>query len=74
MSMFHPVDNHNPVIGICMRCRTKKKRSELRSDPNIQGLLVCKDCSDEYDPYRKSQREPENIVVPRPSLDEALDA
>lgn len=74
MSLFHPVDRKDPSIGICMRCRTKNKRSELKQDPNAKGLLVCKDCVDELDPYRKPQRSPENIVVPKPSLDEKLDA
>jgi hypothetical protein len=74
MSLFYPVDQKEPTIGLCMRCHIKYKRSELRTDPNVKGLLVCKNCCDEYDPYRKAPREPENIIVPRPSLDEALDA
>jgi hypothetical protein len=56
-----------------MRCKLKKQRYELKGDPNSPGLLVCKTCSDELDPYRKIQRQPENITVQRPSLDEVLD-
>jgi len=73
MTLFHSVDKHNPALGICMRCKLKKQRYELRGDPNSPGLLVCKDCTDEFDPYRKAQRQPENITINRPSLDEALD-
>lgn len=51
----------------------KLSRKDLKSDPNIKGLLVCKDCCDELDPYRKAQRQPENITVNRPLTDEALD-
>lgn len=73
MSTFHPVDTHSPALGICMRCRMKKPRYDLKSDPNSPGLLVCKLCSDELDPYRKPQRQSEDITVKRPITDEALD-
>jgi hypothetical protein len=47
-------------------------RAELRADPNVPGLLVCKDCTDVYDPYRLPQRQPEILVPDRPSLDASL--
>ena len=47
--------------------------SELKSDPNVPGLRVCRDCSDSLDPYRKAPRQPENIAVQNPRVDEPLD-
>lgn len=73
MSLYLSVDIHFPTVGICMRCKKKMNRHKLKGDPNSPGLLVCKDCSDDLDPYRKAQRQPENITIGRPSLDEALD-
>ena len=74
MSLFHPVDNRSPTLGICMRCNLKKQRYDLKSDPNSPGMLVCRTCSDELDPYRKPQRNPEDITVKRPITDEVIDA
>ena len=71
MSLYQ---SSNETPGICMRCHMRKRRKDLRGDPNSPGLLVCKDCVDELDPYRKAQRQPENIIVKRPSVDEKLDA
>ena len=74
MSMFLPVKTGSGSSpGICGRCRTKKYLSELRSDPNVPGLRVCKECADSLDPYRKPARQPENIAVQNPRIDEALD-
>lgn len=70
MSLYHPVPD---TPGICMRCHKKVSRKELKADPNIKGLLVCKDCCDEFDPYRKPQRQPENIIINRPLPDEPLE-
>lgn len=70
MSLYHPVPD---TPGICMRCHKKMSRKALKADPNIQGLLVCKDCCDELDPYRKPQRQPENITINRPLVDEPLE-
>jgi len=47
--------------------------SELKSDPNVPGLRVCRDCSDVLDPYRKATRQPDNIAVQNPRVDEPLD-
>jgi len=68
---YHPIPG---TPGICMRCHKKMSRKSLKSDPNIQGMLVCGSCADVLDPYRKPQREPENITIVRPLPDEALDA
>ena len=59
-------------IGICARCGMKNYSSELKADPNIPGLHVCKGCADEYDPYRLAARQPEDISVKNPQPDEKL--
>jgi hypothetical protein len=62
----------NPTlgIGICARCSRKFPIGELRSDPNFPNLMVCKEDSDQYDPYRLAPRAPDQIVLPfvRPDL------
>lgn len=57
-------------IGICARCSRKMPIGELRSDPNYPNLMVCKEDSDQYDPYRLAPRAPDQIVLPfvRPDL------
>ena len=57
-------------IGICARCSRKFPIGELRSDPNFPNLMVCKEDSDQYDPYRLAPRAPDQIVLPfvRPDL------
>jgi hypothetical protein len=57
-------------IGICARCSRKFALGELRADPNYPNLMVCKDDSDQYDPYRLAPRAPDQIVLPfvRPDL------
>lgn len=57
-------------IGICARCSRKFALGELHSDPNYPNLMVCKDDSDQYDPYRLAPRAPDQIVLPfvRPDL------
>jgi hypothetical protein len=57
-------------IGICARCSRKFPIGELRSDPNYPNLMVCKEDSDQYDPYRLAPRAPDQIVLPfvRPDL------
>jgi hypothetical protein len=72
--MFLPVKTGSGSSpGICGRCRKKMYLSELKSDPNVPGLRVCRDCSDSLDPYRKAPRAPENIVAQNPRLDEPLE-
>ena len=57
-------------IGICARCSRKFALGELHSDPNYPNLMVCKEDSDQYDPYRLAPRAPDQIVLPfvRPDL------
>lgn len=74
MSLYLPVKlSPNAAIAICGRCRKKKYLSELKSDPNIPGLRVCRECVDEYDPYRLPARQPEEIAVANPRPEEPLD-
>ena len=73
MSIFLPVKTHpNASIGICGRCRKKAYLSDLRSDPNVPGLRVHAECADVLDPYRKAQRQVENIAATNPRPDEPL--
>lgn len=51
-------------IGICARCSRKFKLAELHPDPNYPNLMVCKEDTDEYDPYRLAPRPPDQIVLP----------
>jgi hypothetical protein len=51
-------------IGICGRCSRKMFLSELSSDPNFPGLMVCETDRDEYDPYRLAPRAPDKIILP----------
>jgi len=57
-------------IGICARCSRKFALGELQADPNYPNLMVCKEDSDQYDPYRLAPRAPDQIVLPfvRPDL------
>ena len=73
MPKFLPVKTSpSCAVGICGRCRTKKYLDELKADPNVPGLRVCKGCADLYDPYRLAPREVENIAVNHPRTDEEL--
>ncbi len=51
-------------IGICGRCSRKMFLSELSSDPNYPGLMVCEADKDQYDPYRLAPRAPDKIILP----------
>ena len=55
--------NATLAIGICGRCSRKFPIGELASDPNYPGLKVCKDDTDDYDPYRLPARQPEKISL-----------
>lgn len=57
-------------IGICARCSRKFPLDELQADPNYPNLMVCRDDSDQYDPYRLAPRPADQIVLPfvRPDL------
>lgn len=53
-------------IAICDRCRFKFLHRELSPDRDSPGLMVCKDCNDQPDPWRLpfTPRDA-NIAVPR---------
>lgn len=51
-------------IGLCGRCSRKMSLTELHPDPNIPGLMVCKQDLDQFDPYRLPARETEDIRLP----------
>lgn len=57
-------------IGICARCSRKFPIEELSSDPNYPNLMVCREDSDQYDPYRLAPRPSDKIILPftRPDL------
>lgn len=44
-------------LGICDRCGTKHKMSELRPDGDRRSLLVCAECYDNR--WREAQPRPE---------------
>lgn len=51
------------AIGICDRCRRKFNLVDLRPDGDTKGLLVCKDCRDVQDPYKRPMRRQETISL-----------
>lgn len=51
-------------IGICGRCSRKFRLGELAPDPNFPGLMVCRQDSDQYDPYRLAPRKEDQVVLP----------
>lgn len=62
-------------IAVCDRCKMKRAKSVMRSDPNFPGLQVCdQGCADEFDPYRLPARKTERITIrfPRPDVSVAV--
>lgn len=51
-------------IGLCARCSRKFRLAELAPDPNYPALMVCREDSDDYDPYRLAPRKEDQIVLP----------
>lgn len=51
-------------IGICARCSRKFKLAELHPDPNYPNLMVCREDTDQYDPYRLAPRKEDQVVLP----------
>lgn len=51
-------------IGICARCSRKFRLAELSADPNYPNLMVCREDSDDYDPYRLAPRKEDQITLP----------
>jgi hypothetical protein len=65
MSLYlDPTGQPTYGIGICGRCSRKMLLSELMSDPNSPGLMVCEKDRDDYDPYRLAPRKEDQIVLP----------
>lgn len=65
-----PTGNSTFGIGICARCSRKMLLTDLYSDPNSPGLMVCKEDLDQLDPYRLPPRQTEriNLDFVRPDL------
>lgn len=64
------------AIAVCDRCKMKRPRAVMRSDPNFPGLQVCNEgCVDQFDPYRLPARKTERITIrfPRPDVSVAVD-
>lgn len=51
-------------IAICARCSRKFRLAELSPDPNYPNLMVCREDSDQYDPYRLAPRKEDQITLP----------
>lgn len=51
-------------IGLCARCSRKFPLEELQGDPNYPNLMVCREDSDQYDPYRLAPRPADKIILP----------
>lgn len=62
------------AVGHCRRCGDKYKLSELRSDGQIPGLLVCDDCYDIKHPAETPIRTDDAVALrdPAPDLDAAV--
>jgi hypothetical protein len=72
MSEYLPVRaKGSAAIAICPRCQKKFYYDELVKDPN-NGLWVCKDDCDIFDPWRLPARQAEDISLQHPRPDEAL--
>lgn len=62
-------------IAVCDRCKTKYLRRELSPDRNSPGLLVCRPCNDQFDPWRLPWTPKDaDISVDRPRPEQALNA
>jgi len=65
---LNPSGNASYGIVVCDRCQTKRFLHELRSDPNVPGLKVCRSdaegCWDKLDPYRLPARQPDKYSLP----------
>ena len=51
-------------LALCARCSRKFVLADLSPDPNYPALMVCKDDTDEYDPYRLAPRAEDTVVLP----------
>ena len=65
MSLFvDPAGESTFGIGLCARCSRKLRLAELAPDPNYPNLMVCREDSDDYDPYRLAPRAEDQVVLP----------
>lgn len=57
-------------IGLCARCSRKLPLAALSPDPNYPNLMVCREDSDDYDPYRLAAKPEDQVVLPyvRPDI------
>lgn len=62
-------------IALCARCSRKFPLEELQQDPNYPNLMVCKEDTDQYDPYRLAPRPEDQITLPfvRPDVSISTD-
>jgi hypothetical protein len=51
-------------LGICARCSRKFRLADLNPDPNYPALMVCKEDTDDYDPYRLAAKPEDQVVLP----------
>lgn len=58
-------------IAACPRCKLKIKYVDLVQDPN-NLQWYCRDCVDEFDPYRLPVREGDKLSLQYPRPDEDL--
>ena len=73
MSLYLPVRTKGTAaIAVCGRCNLKMYYDDLQKDPN-NGMMVCKDCRDIYDPWRLPARKTENISLQHPRPDVELE-
>ena len=74
MSLYLPAKavGGTMAIGICPRCQKKMYIGDMVKDPN-NGMWVCKDDQDVFDPYRLPARRTERINVSHPRPDVTLE-
>ena len=51
------------ACGICARCSRKMSLDDLHDDPNIPGLKVCREDTDQFDPWRLPARPPDRVAL-----------
>jgi hypothetical protein len=75
MSIFEDTTGNSTLgIGICDRCKRKFPLGQLHPDPNVPGLRVCDEDTDQFDPWRLPPRQPDKITLPfyRPDANVAV--
>jgi len=74
MSKYLPVKavGGSMAIAICPRCQKKMYHGAMKQDPNTKNWY-CKECVDEFDPWRKPMRAPDDITLSHPRPDVTLE-